>query len=226
MTCMMPIAPALDVMGFLSSSCVRPPLSMRMTALIQASATPKRREASWMRGTQRSTSCAGLSARSFSNTDRVAEATAAVGLENALLESPNKLAARTGKNSNFTTLRVGHATINHPVFRVQRIDKKERPRPKLEVPGIWSSNDDKLLAGPAVHGLAWLKVARASCDREVRARLRLRCRVALGSAANATQRRPKSRANFRWRDSQAGRINQPLSPLARRVARTGGCRAS
>src|SRR5258706_16113463 len=128
MTCMMPMAPALDVMGLLSSSRVRPPLSMRMTALIQASATPKRREASWMRGAQRSISCAGLSARSFSNTDCVAEATAAMGLENALLESPNKLAARTGKNSNFTTLRVGHATIDHPVLRVQRIGQDGAPQ--------------------------------------------------------------------------------------------------
>src|SRR5882672_5000615 len=116
MTCMMPIAPACDVMGFLSSSAVLPPLSKRITARIQVSATPKRRDASLMKGAQRSISCAGLSFCSFSNADRVTEATAAIGLEKALLENAIKLPATTG-NSSLTILRDRNASIDHPVHR-------------------------------------------------------------------------------------------------------------
>src|SRR5882672_4353373 len=115
MTCMMPMAPARDVMGFLSSSSVRPPLSMRMTALIQVSAMPKRREASWMSGAQRSISCAGLSACSLANADPALEAAAAMGFAKTPLEDANKLARKTGKNRNFTILRVERATMDHPV---------------------------------------------------------------------------------------------------------------
>src|SRR5258708_31460286 len=114
-TCMMPIAPAFDVIGFLSSSSVRPPLSMRMTALIQVSATPKRREASWIRGVQRSISCAGLSACSFTNADPALEVIVAMGFAKAPLEDANKLPRTTGKNSNFLIPRDADVTIDHPV---------------------------------------------------------------------------------------------------------------
>src|SRR3954465_14448370 len=77
MTCMMPIAPAFDVIGFPSSNCVRPPLSMRITARIQDSATLKRREASLIRGAQRSTKDDELIACSFANSDAFAVIAAA-----------------------------------------------------------------------------------------------------------------------------------------------------
>src|SRR5258705_1374638 len=117
MTCMMPIAPACDVMGFLSSSAVLPPLSNRITARIQASATPKRRDASLIRGDQRSKSCVGLNACSCANTDCALEATDATVLAKALFERANTLPARTEEYSSFTMLRDQNATIDHPVLR-------------------------------------------------------------------------------------------------------------
>src|ERR1700749_2265623 len=54
MICITPIAPALEVMGTPAIS-VRPPLSMRITARIQSSETPKRLAASLISEAQRST---------------------------------------------------------------------------------------------------------------------------------------------------------------------------
>src|SRR5256885_2043584 len=50
------MAPALDLMGAPLVAVVWPPLSIRITALIQSSATPKRRDASLIKGVQRAIS--------------------------------------------------------------------------------------------------------------------------------------------------------------------------
>src|SRR5882672_8502975 len=123
MICMMPMAPASEIMGFLSFSSVRPPLSMRITARIQSSATPKRCDASLMRGAQRAISCAGFIACSVANSDGLEIATlgwiaeidaAGVRLDGMelgrALEAANNPAASTGRYSSL-------AIIDHPVFR-------------------------------------------------------------------------------------------------------------
>src|SRR3977135_848410 len=69
MTCMMPIAPFSETMGILSDNMVRPPLSTRITALIQVTGTPKRRDALATIGCHLFTSWAGVMACSFSTTD-------------------------------------------------------------------------------------------------------------------------------------------------------------
>src|SRR6185312_11613488 len=124
MICMTPIAPALDVMGRLSSSAVRPPLSMRMTARIQSSATPKRRDASLMRGVQRSRSCFGLIACSALNFEGAA-VPAGFGLAKAALEDASSRAARADKQDSFTTLGHGEAAIDHPEFRAGKWRKRD-----------------------------------------------------------------------------------------------------
>src|SRR5215469_2411657 len=50
------MAPALDLIGVPSADLVWPPLSMRITALIQSSAMPNRFDASLMKGVQRAVS--------------------------------------------------------------------------------------------------------------------------------------------------------------------------
>src|SRR5687767_13116982 len=64
---MMPTAPLSDTMRAFSDNMVRPPLSTRITALIQATETPNRREALTTAGFQRCTNWDGLIACSFWN---------------------------------------------------------------------------------------------------------------------------------------------------------------
>src|SRR5437588_5405707 len=53
-SCISPMAPVFEVIGAPLADMVWPPLSIRITALIQSSAIPKRRDASLMNGVQRS----------------------------------------------------------------------------------------------------------------------------------------------------------------------------
>src|SRR5688572_31586045 len=64
---MMPMAPLSDTMRAFSDNMVRPPLSTRITALIQATDTPNRREALTTTGFHRCTNWDGLIACSFWN---------------------------------------------------------------------------------------------------------------------------------------------------------------
>src|SRR5689334_6725934 len=79
------MAPLPDVIGFLSASSVRPPLSMRITAFIQSSATPNFCAAALTVGVQRSISWLTFIACSLANSDAAPAAwpttdTAAAGL--------------------------------------------------------------------------------------------------------------------------------------------------
>src|SRR5215471_2738455 len=146
MTCMTPIAPATDVIGRLSSLKVRPPLSMRITALIQSSETLKRLDASLMSGAQRAMSSACVIACSFKNSGGVsiagscavgavgfakmrgacgagAGATARAGGDGTTLEKPvlvgrkTSVTARLAAEMNFPTLRNWDGGIDEPVLR-------------------------------------------------------------------------------------------------------------
>src|SRR5260221_13076953 len=117
MTCMMPMAPAFEVIGFPSWICVRPPLSMRITALIQVSATWNRREAFLINGAQRSTSFDGLIVCSLTNSDAVATG---VVLAKPLDDARTSAAAMRGADTSFATRRDGHFTMTIPCFLFAR----------------------------------------------------------------------------------------------------------
>ena len=63
------MAPVCEVIGVLSLSIVRPPLSIRTTARIQSAGTLKRRDAEEISGIQRFTSWLALMRCSAANVD-------------------------------------------------------------------------------------------------------------------------------------------------------------